>query len=61
VQWGQRTALIGMAVKQKGQSLVVGTAATGAGLRRMALIHLTMMKMARETMMNSKSVFRKAP
>ena len=49
VQFGQRLALIGMFVKQRGHSLVIGVAGAGAGLRCRLLIPLIIRKMARAT------------
>jgi hypothetical protein len=52
VQFGQRTALMGMLVEQNGHSLDVGSAGAGAGFARILLNHMTMTNNAKAMIKN---------
>ena len=61
VQLGQRVALMGMAVKQNGQSFVVGSAGGASSVRFREFIPLITMNMAKATIRNEMIVLRNTP
>jgi hypothetical protein len=61
VQAGQRTAWRGIAVKQNGQSFVVGAGREGAGALLRRLTCLTSRKIAKDTIRKSITLLAKRP